>query len=567
MVKRGVRRNGNRGRRASAREATGSAMPIDLASLGRTFADHSPIAVAITEGSDNILRYVNPVFSRITGKPAAELLGRPFVEVFPTSRAEGLAALLERVYRTGGGECTGSQEHREFKRSPTQTYWMNCVSPLVRSDGTVDGLLLEMTETTVEVLASQHHEDAATELRQANRQLVDDSARQQELATDLRTVNRRLVVSAVREQELADQARQYSEELEALLGSMTEGVMVVDAGGRVVLLNAVARQLEGWEELEDVAETYRQDRIRFETLAGRPLPLDERPLSRALRGERFADFEVLLVRRDGTRRWLVYSGSSVLEGSGKLAFAMCVFRDVTELRELEQAREDFLHIIGHDLRAPLTTILGRAQLTQRDAGRPSQVKRNAEDIVISAQRMNAMIHDLVESARLESGQHTLKREPLDLAEAVRELAGRLTRVTAAGRIQVVAPARLPPVSADPEALDRVLTNLLTNALKYSTPGTAVTVTLSRRDDEIITAISDHGPGIPPEDLPHLFQKYFRSRTGDGHREGLGLGLYITRRLVEAHGGKIWVTSEVGKGSTFSFSLPIAAERGDERPDT
>jgi NtrC-family two-component system sensor histidine kinase KinB len=125
------------------------------------------------------------------------------------------------------------------------------------------------------------------------------------------------------------------------------------------------------------------------------------------------------------------------------------------------------------------------------------------------------------------------------------------------RIGVEAPEDFPRALADPARLERVVTNLLSNALKYSEPGEPVTVRLIQADGEIVTAISDHGRGIAPEELPHLLEKYYRAQAGREASGSLGLGLYITKGLVEAHGGRIWVESEVGRGSTFSFSLPVA----------
>ncbi len=120
-----------------------------------------------------------------------------------------------------------------------------------------------------------------------------------------------------------------------------------------------------------------------------------------------------------------------------------------------------------------------------------------------------------------------------------------------------AAAELPPVLADPERLQRILANLLSNALKYSPPDTEVTLSFVVRDGEVVTLVTDGGAGIAPEELPRLFQRYYRAAAGRERREGLGLGLYITRLLVEAQDGRIWAQSEVGVGSTFSFSLPIA----------
>jgi signal transduction histidine kinase len=123
---------------------------------------------------------------------------------------------------------------------------------------------------------------------------------------------------------------------------------------------------------------------------------------------------------------------------------------------------------------------------------------------------------------------------------------------------VEAPTSLPLVLADPDRVERILTNLLTNALRYSDPETAVAVRLAEGAGEVIVSVVDRGRGIPSDEIPRLFERYYRGRAGQGERESLGLGLYITKGLVQAHGGRIWVESRVGEGSAFSFTLPIAA---------
>lgn len=120
---------------------------------------------------------------------------------------------------------------------------------------------------------------------------------------------------------------------------------------------------------------------------------------------------------------------------------------------------------------------------------------------------------------------------------------------------------LPPVLADPDRLERILGNLVTNALKYAPEGTPVCVTLDRGDGVVIVSVADQGPGIEPDEVPHIFERYYRTQATRTSHEGLGLGLYITRGLVEAHGGRIWVESRLGVGSTFSFTLPLADSSG------
>jgi signal transduction histidine kinase len=191
------------------------------------------------------------------------------------------------------------------------------------------------------------------------------------------------------------------------------------------------------------------------------------------------------------------------------------------------------------------------------AGASGREREAVQAIIGAAQRMNLMIQDLVDATRSEAGQLRLERQPVRLPEFVEALKGSQAPALPMERVEIQKPPELPPVSADPARLERILVNLLSNALKFSPPESPVTVSFARRGDEVITSVTDRGPGIPPEDLPRLFQRYYRAPTADERQRGVGLGLYITRMLVEAHGGRIWAESEVGRGSTFSFSLPVA----------
>ncbi len=232
---------------------------------------------------------------------------------------------------------------------------------------------------------------------------------------------------------------------------------------------------------------------------------------------------------------------------------------IGELHQLQEQREDLLRMVSHDLRSPLTAILGQAQLVQRaleKTGQDGHLRRSADAIYTSGRRMNAMIQDLVDVARVEAGQLKLRLAPVDLRSFIVDLEDRLAGVLDTTRIRTKIPEDLPGVSADPDRLERILTNLISNALKYSPPDTEVLVAAAKSDAEVAISVTDQGPGIAPKDRRHIFERFYRiARTRQA--EGLGLGLYITRVLVEAHGGRIWVESEAGKGSTFSFTLPVA----------
>ncbi|HEX9016060.1 MAG TPA: HAMP domain-containing sensor histidine kinase, partial [Chloroflexota bacterium] len=209
----------------------------------------------------------------------------------------------------------------------------------------------------------------------------------------------------------------------------------------------------------------------------------------------------------------------------------------------------------HDLRGPLTTILGHAQILHRFLSTASEEERwirSAQSIVTSGRRMDTMIQDLVDSARLEAMQLRLDKKPLALAPFLVELLDRSAGLIDQSRLVIEVPGDVGLIDADPARLERIIGNLISNALKYSE--SKVTVGAESRAGEVVISVRDQGAGIAPEDVPRVFERYFRSDKVRS-AEGMGLGLHITKGLVEAHGGRIWVESEFGKGSTFFFTMP------------
>jgi signal transduction histidine kinase len=266
-------------------------------------------------------------------------------------------------------------------------------------------------------------------------------------------------------------------------------------------------------------------------------------------------------RPGGGSVWLSSSAAPVCLPDGAIAGVVCTYTDITQLRQLQKEHELVVHMISHDLRNPLSVISNRAYLlrTLLDVECPTErVLSSVAAIDRSARRMTSMIEDMVDAARVEGGALVLQREPVDLAKHLRELLDHNARVIDVARIRCEVPPDLPRVSADPARLERVFLNLLSNALKYSL-GDALVIVRARAVDEMVeVTVTDQGPGVPPEELPHLFERFYRVPHSGARTEGLGLGLFITRRLVEEHGGRTWVESAVGKGSTFAFTLPASA---------
>jgi signal transduction histidine kinase len=232
-----------------------------------------------------------------------------------------------------------------------------------------------------------------------------------------------------------------------------------------------------------------------------------------------------------------------------------------KLRELSEMKEEFLALTTHDLRSPLTVISGvisfftsgrLGELSPEQKNMVSMMERNTQNLI-------ELVNDLLDASKLESGTIRLEVASIDLRGVLDELRETMELLAKEKEIELVEtlPADLPPVEADRAKLRRIILNLLSNALKFTRKGGRVEVRVERQESQVRISVSDTGVGIAPEDVARLFDKYeqARSRATRGEK-GTGLGLYITRQLVELHGGEIKVESEVGRGSTFSFTLPM-----------
>ena len=291
-----------------------------------------------------------------------------------------------------------------------------------------------------------------------------------------------------RERLLAEVQRRAAE-LDATITAIPDGLLIFDEAGEVIRINPAAENATRFspEELR-LPFDERMTLLRPEMADGKPFPIDQLPHERAQRGETVRGTIVAIhPPRIGKTVWQTASAAPIRAPDGRMLGAVLVFTDITALHELQEWLQDLMRTVSHDLRNPLMVIQGQAQLLLRlldRAGLTGTERRSAEAIVTGAKRMNAMIQDLVESARLESGQLRLEKRSVDLKVFVADLLDRTKGVMDVTRTKVEMPEDLPRVSADPDRLERIFVNLLSNALKYSPPETEVLIGAKRTDAEV-----------------------------------------------------------------------------------
>lgn len=246
----------------------------------------------------------------------------------------------------------------------------------------------------------------------------------------------------------------------------------------------------------------------------------------------------------------------LLSDNNVLLNIIATVRDISHFRQAEELKSTFVSVVSHELKTPLALIKGYVSTLRREDARWDRaiVKESLEIIEDEADRLATLVEDLLDASRLQANNLSIKRSDVFLSDLARLVAERMQTQTNLHTIVVDFPDDFPVVLADEHRINQVLTNLIGNAIKYS-PGGEIKVTGQVRSDIVIICVTDQGPGIAQSDIPHIFDRFYRSTDAVRNTKGVGLGLYLTRAIIEAHGGKIWVDPETGKGARICFLLP------------
>jgi two-component system phosphate regulon sensor histidine kinase PhoR len=377
------------------------------------------------------------------------------------------------------------------------------------------------------------------------------------MAVALRGQSRKYRLAAARQQrQFNDQSRREQKQLQdefqihqqALFNGMIEGVLLLDGHGRVQMINESLRKffdIPGDIRGQTIMEAFRWHELA-ELVARLPV---ERNITEA----------ELEIHRETTRSLQV--NASIVQGhGGGPPGQLFVFRDITRLKQLENMRQEFVGNVSHELRTPLSLIKGFAQ-TLLDGAKddPDQADRFLQKIDKHSDRLLFLIEDLLAISRLESGLVALNPEVTDLHDLTRRVVEDLG--ARAGGRKTVLENKIPEdtlIWADSDRLQQVLFNLVENAIKYGRTGGLVTVGINGdHEGKLEVFVADDGPGIPPDAISRVFERFYRvDRARSRESGGTGLGLAIVKHIIQAHGGEAWAKSELNRGATFSFTLPL-----------
>lgn len=364
---------------------------------------------------------------------------------------------------------------------------------------------------------------------------------------------------AVQNAQLYTQVNQEKVRLNALLDSLADGILILNAENRVERCNPAFARLIGMP-IERVVNNLHEEIIQWaKRVQGLTLEQAESggwPLT----PHAYLYIEGDLKRMDGQPPLPVgITYTPLLSAEGTLLNIIATVRDITRFRQAEEMKSTFISIISHELKTPVALIKGYVStLRLEDANwDPEIIKDSLEVIEEEADRLTGLIENLLDATRLQAGAMILKRTDLPLPDLAQRIAKRMQIQTSRHKLVVSFPENFPVILADETRIEQVLSNLISNSIKYA-PGGEIRITGQVRADNVMICVSDEGPGIAPEDIPHIFDRFYRAPEMARQTKGAGLGLYLTRAIIEAHGGRIWVDTVPGTGTRICFTLPISS---------
>ena len=476
-----------------------------------TLMENTEAQMAYLDRDFNFIK-VNSAYCRGCGMSEKELIGRNHFEIFPDK--ENLKVF--QTARDKGRAIKYLARPFVFKKQAERgtTYWDWTLTPLQAKNGNVTGLILSLFDVTERIKASKTLEKHAKDLEKLNAEL-----------------------------------KKFQQAVE----NASDIIFIIDPAGNILYANKTVENLLGYEK-EDIIgkKPYFWENSSIASFF--------KKVSRYLKasGNIFSD-EIVNIKKDGGKIITQLHISPVFDEKKEILFLIGIERDITEAKEIDKAKTEFLSLAAHQLRTPLASIsLASEVLLSEAAGKDEDSKKYLEEIFSNTHKMADLIGLFLSVARLELGKLEINPKLLNVVSTTEEIVNQFTsQLKSKGLIlRKDFSQNIPTVKIDIKVLNLALENIISNAIKYTPSGGLITVALKKIEPNIVFEVSDTGCGIPKNQQSKVFSKLFRGSNVSETAKGIGIGMYVTKNTIEQAGGKIWLKSKENKGTTFYISLPL-----------
>lgn len=469
----------------------------------RNMIEQAPVAMLIFKGEDMIFDIVNPYMLNLLDKTAA-IIGKPFLQVLPEIAGQPIEAIMQEVYQTGNPYYGFDVPMNLNRKGVQETGYFNfAYTPLIEN-GIITGILQVVTEITEGI-------------------------------------------------KIRKELQKAEEMLRFSIEAANVGTWFIDVKTQEFSPSASMKKLFGFEASEEMSYMDVVDLIT-EEYRNKVVASVASTISK---GKKFNIECAINGRKDQKIRWLKAIGKVENDAAGKLSHFSGVIFEITEQKQDEIRKNDFIAMVSHELKTPLTSLKGYMQLlTLKNQNSDSFTTMALEKGNAQVRKMTAMITSFLNVSRLEAGKIHLEKQNFQLNELMKEIVEEIQMTTQSHHIRL-ADCEQVTINADQDKIGQVITNFLSNAVKYSPNGKNIEMQCQQKGNVVQVSVTDEGIGIKQEDREKLFDRFYRVDTQLAQNiSGFGIGLYLCAEIIRRHNGKIWVESEIGKGSTFHFSVPL-----------
>lgn len=488
---------------------------------------------AVTISQSGTILYSNSQFASLINQPLEKVIGQSFYKYFMGSDMASCEELVD-----GAWQDIATKGELRLKGKNGEIPVLLSLKLLNLDEGI--SLSIILTDLSEQKLSQR------LLLKKNEELLIAD-----QLASQL-NANLEAAVKA-RTQELYKSQQQLSRILE----TMAEGVMIVDVKNKLTYANKMAQEFLNVNESEYGLGEYHNLKWQTYKLDGEPLKAQENPIYLAMKtGKAVFDFEIALQAQDRGLIYVAVNAVPIYDEDKNLTGGIGTFVDVTHRRKAIQQKDDFISVASHELKTPITSLKAALQLLHRIKDNPgAHLPKLIEQANRSMNKVSNLIEELLNASKITSGQMHLNIRKFKLLTLIEECLLNVndkfkSKISIGGDLDL-------EVIGDPNRIEQVIVNFINNSIKYAPNSNEIKISLEHKDNLAKMSVTDNGPGIHPDKLPHLFERYYRVDDGGAQYSGLGLGLYICAEIIKKHNGEIGAESELGKGSSFWFTLPIS----------